>query len=107
MGRVEQAKRIRSIYWHVPTRVNSIEARTEARVVLNTSQGYAEAGEFLPTQGNQDRVSRLDPEEGAENTRVPLEQQAPALSLLENQSSLAPLLTQGETFGQVSTIERI
>ena len=80
MGRVEQAKQTRSIYWHVPIRVNSIEARTDARVVLNTSQGYVEASERRSTQSNQDEVSRLDPEESAENTRVPpdLEEGDPA-----------------------------
>lgn len=104
---MEQAKQTRSIYWHIPTRGNSIEARTEARVVLNTGQGYVEAGERLSTQSNQDRVRRLDPDGGAENTRVPLEPRAPAPSLLGNQASSAQSLTQGETFGQVVTIETI
>ena len=48
---------------------------------------------------------QLDVERVAENTSGPFEQQAPAPSLPESQASITQSLTQGETFGQVTTIE--
>ena len=56
MGRVEQAKQTRSIYWHVPARDNTTRPRIDNTSTTGTTQGTTLPGDPTPAQTTIPRI---------------------------------------------------
>src|SRR5436190_9470670 len=56
MGRVEQAKQVRSIYWHIPLKENTTQPRTYNISNTNGTQEVRIPGTTLPAQTTTQRL---------------------------------------------------
>lgn len=104
LGRVEQAKQIRSIYWHVPSKENITRPRTYDTHSANATQEARIPTPPVPTQTITQRSEEAT--EGiapATSTPAEVEPQAPSSTdgLADQPIEQAPLQAQGPTEAQV------
>ena len=109
MGRVEQAKQVRSIYWHVPSKENSTRPRMNNIRNTNTTQEFRIPATPIPTQATIQRPkTTTEPKALAASSSVQTEpqMQSPTNRSADQPAALAPLHVQ-KSIGDQTPVEVI
>jgi hypothetical protein len=96
MGRVEQAKQIRNIYWHVPAKANTTRPRIDNTTNINTARETVQPGDPCPASRVRTEATIQESHETTETVIAEIERQ----TLLSPITGHAPALTQAPVGAQ-------
>ena len=88
MERVEQAKQMRSIYWHVPAKVNTTQPRTNDSISCENAPG---TGHMEDSRSASNVIAQATTQEPSESTQIvttQIEQQTQRTAAIENAPAL-------------------